>query len=295
MGVGQETASGDASRCDAAAFLTTFRTRTTFLGLLLANTSESRTDVLIRMAGGAAFAGPHATFILCPRLSLDFTQLALVAPVLLFAMVAHEYAHGYAAFKQGDPTAFQLGRLTWNPLKHIDPFMTVLLPLLLWVMNAPIFGGAKPVPVNPRNYRQYKRGDIIVSLAGVATNLVIAIVSVPLIILVGLLGQWVPEAVRPLGIIQQMLVMGIYINLILALFNLLPLPPLDGSHVFKYLLPPQWSLAYQRVGGYGLLLLFALLAFAPGLLRAWLAPALFLRLVAERFYFPYMLPNPFGA
>jgi Zn-dependent protease len=225
---------------------------------------------------------------------LDFTQLALVAPVLLFAMVAHEYAHGYAAFRQGDMTAYQLGRLTWNPLKHIDPFMTVLLPLLLWAMGAPIFGGAKPVPVNPRNYRHYKRGDIIVSLAGVATNLVIAILSVPLIVLVGMAGQAVPDLMRPLGIVQQMLIVGIYINLILALFNLLPLPPLDGSHVFKYLLPPAWSLQYQRVGGFGLLLLMALLTFAPGFLRAWLSPAMLLALVAERIYYPYMLPNPFS-
>ncbi|MES2525190.1 MAG: site-2 protease family protein [Gemmatimonadota bacterium] len=224
---------------------------------------------------------------------MDFTQLALVAPVLLFAMVAHEYAHGYAAFRQGDTTAYALGRLTWNPLKHIDPFMTVILPLMLFFIGGPIFGGAKPVPVNPRNYRHYKRGDIIVSLAGVVTNIAIAIVSVPLIIIVGVLGSYVPDAVRVLGILQQMLIMGIYINLILAIFNLLPLPPLDGSHVFKYLLPPQWSLAYQRIGAFGFLLLFALLSFAPGVLRTWLSPAIYLRLVAERLYFPYMLPNPF--
>ncbi len=86
----------------------------------------------------------------------------LIAPVLLFSMVAHEYAHGYAALRNGDATAYQLGRLTWNPAKHIDPFMTIILPLLLFLANAPIFGGAKPVPVNPRNYRNYKKGDIIV-------------------------------------------------------------------------------------------------------------------------------------
>ena len=225
--------------------------------------------------------------------SLDFTQLALIAPTLLFAVVAHEYAHGYAAFRQGDMTAYQLGRLTWNPLKHIDPFMTVLLPLLLWAINAPIFGGAKPVPVNPRNYRHYKRGDIIVSMAGIATNLFIALVSVPLIILIGLLGQGVPGLAHPLGILQQMLVMGITINLLLAIFNLLPLPPLDGSHVFKYLLPPAWSLQYQRVGAFGFLILFAMLSFAPGLLRAWLTPAFVLHYFAQQFYLPFMLPNPF--
>ena len=226
---------------------------------------------------------------------MNFTLLALVAPVLLFAMVAHEYAHGYAALKQGDTTAQQLGRLTWNPLKHIDPFMTIILPLVLWALGQPIFGGAKPVPVDPRNYRQYRRGDIIVSLAGVATNLAIAIASVPVIILIGLLGQNLGSIERGLAILQQMLEVGIYVNLILVAFNLLPIPPLDGSHVFKYILPPKWSLAYQRLGGLGLLILFGLISFAPGILRAWLAPAFYLRVLAQQFYYPFMLPNPFSS
>src|SRR5215211_7515964 len=101
-------------------------------------------------------------------------------------MVAHEYAHGYAALRQGDSTAYQLGRLTWNPIKHIDPFMTIVLPALLWIVTAghTILGGAKPVPVNPRNYRNYRRGDIIVSLAGVATNFVLAILAAVLYVVV---------------------------------------------------------------------------------------------------------------
>ena len=210
-------------------------------------------------------------------------------------MVAHEYAHGYAAFRQGDMTAYQLGRLTWNPLKHIDPFMTIILPVFLAWVGGPIFGGAKPVPVNPRNYRQYRRGDIIVSLAGIATNLLIAVACVPLIILVGMIGRSAPGLERPLAILQQMLEAGVFINLILAAFNLMPIPPLDGSHVFKYLLPPAWSLAYQRVGQYGFLILFAVLSFGRGIVTAWLAPAFVLRLVAEKLYFPYMLPNPFDA
>jgi Zn-dependent protease len=222
-------------------------------------------------------------------------QLILIAPVLLFSMVAHEYAHGYAAFKQGDMTAYQLGRLTWNPIKHIDPFMTILLPLVLAFLGGPIFGGAKPVPVNPRNYRHYRQGDIIVSLAGVATNVVIALVSVPLVVAVGFLGASVPALIKPLGILQLMLVQGIFINLILAAFNLMPIPPLDGSHVFKYLLPPKWSLAYQRLAGVGFLLLFAMLSFGRPLVTAWLSPAYYLRMLAEQVYYPYMLPNPFVA
>jgi Zn-dependent protease len=225
---------------------------------------------------------------------LDLTQrIALIAPVLLLAMVAHEYAHGYAAKRQGDLTAYQLGRLTWNPLKHIDPFMTVILPLLLAIMGGPIFGGAKPVPVNPRNYRNHRRGDIIVSLAGVAANLAIALVSVPLIVLVGLLGREVPSLLRPLGVLQQMLAMGILLNCFLAAFNLMPIPPLDGSHVFKYLLPPRWSLAYQQAGRFGLLILFAMLSFGRGIVTWWLSPAYLLSFMAERVYFRFMLPNPF--
>jgi len=227
---------------------------------------------------------------------VDFLQqLALVAPVLLIAMVAHEYAHGYAAFRQGDMTAYQLGRLTWNPIPHIDPFMTVILPIGLALIGAPIFGGARPVPVNPRNYRNYRRGDIIVSLAGVATNLLIAIVSVPLVIGVGMLGGAVDVLERPLAVLQQMLLVGILINLVLAAFNLIPIPPLDGSHVFKYLLPPRWSLQYQRLGGAGFLILFAVLSFARPLVSLWLTPAYLLRMMADRLVAPFLLPNPFAS
>src|SRR5690348_5153785 len=197
----------------------------------------------------------------------------LIAPVLLFSMVAHEYAHGYAAMKNGDMTAYQLGRLTWNPAKHIDPFMTIILPLMLFLVNAPIFGGAKPVPVNPRNYRNFKKGDIIVSLAGVATNLVIAFLCVPLFILVHYIGTASDALTAPASIFQLMLLFGIQLNIALASFNLIPLPPLDGSHVMKYLLPPAWSLSYQRLGRYGLLLLFLLISFGRPLLMLWFTPA----------------------
>lgn len=218
-------------------------------------------------------------------------------PALLFAMVAHEYAHGYAAYRYGDPTAYQLGRLTWNPAKHIDPFMTVLLPLMMFFATGGrmLFGGAKPVPVNPRNYRKYKEGDIVVSLAGVTANLLIAIASVPVIIIIGMLGQALPAVLKPLAILQLMFVIGISVNLTLMMFNLLPIPPLDGSHVMKYLLPPAWALGYQRIGGVGILLIMAILWFVPGVLQTWLIPARYLELVAERLYFPFMLPNPFSS
>lgn len=218
---------------------------------------------------------PHAPSPIRPRRLAELDNFLIAAPVLLFSMVAHEYAHGYAALKQGDPTAQQLGRLTWNPLKHIDPFLTILMPVMLyWASNGQfIFGGAKPVPVNPRNYRNYKRGDIIVSLAGIAVNLLLFPVCALLIIGLGLLGRWIPPGVDTLSILQMMMVQGILFNLVLAVFNLLPIPPLDGSHVMKYLLPPAWSLRYQAIGGAGLFILIAIMIFFDGLLRAWLSPA----------------------
>jgi len=206
-------------------------------------------------------------------------------------MVAHEYAHGYAALRQGDPTAYSLGRLTWNPLPHIDLFMTILLPLLMYFTTGIAFGGAKPVPVVPRNYRNFKRGDIIVSLAGVATNFAIALLCVPLIIAVGALGRAVPALTDSGALFQTMLAYGILINLALAAFNLIPIPPLDGSHVFKYILPPAWALNYQRLGAQGLLILFLLIAFGGPVLNIWFKPVFFLDRLAARAVFPYILAS----
>lgn len=192
----------------------------------------------------------------------------LLAPVLLFSIIAHEYAHGYAALKQGDATAYQLGRLTWNPIKHIDPFMSILLPILTYYIGGFMFGGAKPVPVNPRNYRNFKKGDIIVSLAGVAVNFVIALVCIALVVIIGMVGQRAQPPLPELILLQRMMLYGVLINIVLAIFNLVPIPPLDGSHVLKYLLPPAWALQYQRVGRYGIFLIFAVLMFAPNLVFA---------------------------
>jgi Zn-dependent protease len=216
----------------------------------------------------------------------------LIVPVLLVSMVAHEYAHGYAAFKQGDATAYQLGRLTWNPIKHIDPFMSVLLPLITFFLWHFAFGGAKPVPVNPRNYRNYKRGDIIVSLAGVAANFVIAIACVILVILIGLVGRNVSGGLLELTLLQGMVAYGVIFNLLLAIFNLLPIPPLDGSHVMKYLLPPAWALQYQRAGRFGLLIVFAVVMFLPGIVFRPVQVAVQFALGWAQ---PFLLPGVLGA
>jgi Zn-dependent protease len=222
---------------------------------------------------------------------LNLEQFLLALPILLFSMIAHEYAHGYAALKQGDPTAYQLGRLTWNPIKHIDPILTIILPALTFFSSqgALIFGGAKPVPVVPRNYRNFKRGDIIVSLAGVAANVVIAVACLVLAVGVGAIGRSAPSSAEALTYAQDMLRYGIRINLVLIMFNLFPLPPLDGSHVMKYLLPPAWAMHYQRVGAYGLLILILLLSFAPAVIATWMAPVRLLMGVATRLIAPFDL------
>jgi Zn-dependent protease len=223
---------------------------------------------------------------------LDITRILLIAPVLLFSMVAHEYAHGYAALRQGDPTAYQLGRLTWNPLKHIDPFMTILVPLLSLMSAGVMFGGAKPIPVVPRNYRNFKRGDIIVSLAGIATNVLLAAVATLLVVLLGLVGRVLPMANDTLSIIQLMMIYGVQVNLMLAAFNLLPIPPLDGSHVMKYLLPPAWSLQYQRIGAFGFIPIVLLLTVGGGLINGWMGPSDSLFRVALRSVTPFVLQSP---
>lgn len=214
--------------------------------------------------------------------------------MLLFSVIAHEIAHGYAALKQGDRTALEAGRLSWNPIKHIDPYLTILLPLLMIMGSAlaggrfVVFGGAKPVPVDPRNYKHIRRGDIIVSLAGVATNLVIAIACVLLIIGTGLVARSVPALDTTIGILQAMFWVGVVLNFSLIAFNLLPIPPLDGSHVMKYLLPRPLAIKYVQLQRYGILILMALLFFGDRVLDAWFYPATVITGNLLRIVQPYM-------
>ena len=202
------------------------------------------------------------------------SDFLLLVPILLFSVVAHEYAHGYAALRMGDPTAQRLGRLTWNPIKHLDPFLSLLMPLVLFFSSGFIFGAAKPVPVDPRNYRELRKGDIIVSLDGVTVNLLLAIAFVPVIALIGLLARAMPDAVAVLGPLQFMFRYGIFLNLILVVFNLIPIPPLDGSHVVKYLLPPRLAEQYVKIGMFGMAILILLLIFGGSVLQKVLWPAL---------------------
>jgi Zn-dependent protease len=213
-----------------------------------------------------------------PRVALDqatLTNILLTIPVLLFALVAHEWAHAYAALKQGDPTAYELGRLTFNPIPHIDPFMTILLPIVMLAGShgAIALGGAKPCPINPANFKSYRRSDIIVSLAGVTMNLSLAIISAALFLLAGVLGHALPDGATPVfAILQEMLKISVLYNSLLLFFNLIPIPPLDGSHVIVHFLPPALALQYQRVGRYGLLILVGLLYFGGNVLNVLLSP-----------------------
>ena len=215
-----------------------------------------------------------------------------MAPVLLFSIVAHEYAHAEAAYRQGDQTAYMLGRLTLNPLKHIDPWMTVILPAIMIYMQFPfVFGAAKPVPVNPRNYRNYVRGETIVSLAGIATNLAFFVLATIGFALTGLLGRAVPAMESTIAILQQMMFWGMFLNLILAFFNLIPIPPLDGSHVLKLLLPPAAGMRFRQLYSLGFIPLFLIMWQLPGVVRTLMWPAYQLMGLAGGLVGPLALPG----
>jgi Zn-dependent protease len=196
-----------------------------------------------------------------PGLSLPFLlNAALMVVVLLFSIIIHEVAHGYVALLNGDPTARMLGRITLNPGPHIDPVGTILLPLILLLSHAGIlFGWARPVPVNPLNYRNYRWGEITVSAAGPLSNLALAAMFAFLLRLgLGNAG------------LMKLASYGVSINIFLALFNLVPIPPLDGSHILAILLPRDLARLYAYLEPVGFILILVL--FYTGILWAIIMP-----------------------
>ncbi len=219
----------------------------------------------------------------------------LVLPILVFSFVAHEYAHAVVAYHQGDDTAYLLGRVTLNPLPHIDPFMSIAMPMITWFVSAQlgypfVFGGAKPVPVDPRKYRNFVRGDLLVSSAGVITNFVLSLLFALLFIAMGLLAR-ATGTIPVFDAAQRMLMFGMYFNLFLCFFNLIPVPPLDGSHLLYHVLPRSWRDRYRAFQSYGILPLLALIFFFKPLLRLLLAPVFVIMDILIRVIAPFAVAN----
>jgi len=185
---------------------------------------------------------------------------------LIVAVILHEVAHGYVAFKMGDPTARLAGRLTLNPIKHLDLFGSFLLPVILKLSGSPIiFGYAKPVPVNFANLREFRKGTICVASAGVLTNMILAVISAALFQMLAAteisLAQSQPGLLA--GLLIQLLIYSVIINCVLALFNLIPIPPLDGSRIVAMLLPAALRTQYLRLERFGMIIIFVLLVTGP--------------------------------
>jgi Zn-dependent protease len=190
-------------------------------------------------------------------------QIAVWLVPLVIAIVFHEVAHGLVARRLGDPTAEQMGRLSLNPIRHVDPFGTIILPLILAISHAPVFGWAKPVPVDYRRLRNPRRDMVLVAIAGPGMNFLLAIVGALILFATLYLSGGARSGVALF--IAANALNFILINIFLAVFNLLPVPPFDGGHVVQGLLPPQLALGWQKIGRYSLLVLVVLLLVLPAI------------------------------
>ena len=198
-------------------------------------------------------------------MNIDPIAVALSFGVLLLSLTIHEAAHAWTADKLGDPTARALGRVSLNPLVHIDWIGTVLLPIIAAVSNLPLIGWAKPVPVMVRNLRHPRRDFMIVAAAGPISNLLQAIVAAALLRLV-----WDPSLGVEPGVPATVLYLAVRINLLLAFFNLIPVPPLNGGNVVLGLLPPRLAAGYSQLSQYGFIILYALMF--TGMASAFITP-----------------------
>ena len=188
-----------------------------------------------------------------------------IIPILLFSVVVHEVMHGYVALKLGDPTAKYMGRLTLNPIPHIDPVGSILVPLASILIAGRVFiAWAKPVPVNPLNFKNGERDELIVSAVGPLSNIILAFGCGIAFIIVAKMGIFFKAFNSSFmdfvyEFLLRMFYGGIYLNIILGIFNLIPIPPLDGSHILAVFLPPGGKEAYRRMGFFGIFIIIFLL------------------------------------
>ncbi|MEI7539790.1 MAG: site-2 protease family protein [Candidatus Saccharibacteria bacterium] len=191
-------------------------------------------------------------------MNIDIIYILTVIAVVLVSMTLHETMHAFTSYWLGDDTAKLNGRLTFNPIKHIDPFLTVLLPIMLAIVGAPIFGGAKPVPFNRDNLRWGDWGVAIVALSGPLTNLFISFIIFGLFVLSGVSAQ---------GALGQIFITTVYVNLGLFIFNMIPIPPLDGSRLLYALAPDFFRNILESIEKFGLILVFAILLLSGSALE----------------------------
>ena len=195
-------------------------------------------------------------------MNIDINYLIIVLAVILVSMTLHEAMHAFASYWLGDDTAKLQGRLTLNPIKHIDPFLTILMPILLALSGFPIFGGAKPVPFNPQNLRFGEWGMAIVALAGPITNLLIAFLS---------FGLWVLFGTPSQGVVGQIFAGFISVNLGFFVFNIIPIPPLDGSRVLYVLAPDFVRRGMEIMERFGIMVIFIILLITGSALGIFMA------------------------
>lgn len=181
--------------------------------------------------------------------------LVIVLVIILISVILHELSHGLVAYFLGDRTAKEAGRLTLNPIKHIDPFMSIVVPVVLYLLNAPVFGGAKPVPINSHNLKWREWGIALVALAGPLTNFLIALIAFLIAYFSGLLNIYSNSN----DLLQFIFVETIYINLGFMLFNLIPVPPLDGSRVLYALSPDSFRNILSSMERYGFIVVYVLI------------------------------------
>ena len=186
-------------------------------------------------------------------MNLDFGYVIIVLVIVVISVILHELAHGIVAYWLGDDTAKEAGRLTLNPLKHIDPYMSILVPVILYILKAPVFGGAKPVPINPQNLKWKEWGMALVAIAGPLTNLLLAFVF----FVIGHFTGWLYGAGGEL--VAFIFTEFVFVNLGFMIFNILPIPPLDGSRVLYAIAPDGFRRVLQNIERYGVIIIYGLI------------------------------------